>query len=100
MVNSGGSEFSKQIDRVAASKITVFTRHGCHLCHLAIELLESMRSELDFTIEKIYIDGNEKLEKLYGEQIPVIHINGEHHDFFRVDPERFRSSLEKHRQRQ
>ena len=100
MVNSGGSEFSKQIDRVSASKITVFTRHGCHLCHSAIALLESMRSELDFTIEKIYIDGNEKLEKLYGEQIPVIHIDGEHHDFFRVDPERFRSSLEKHRQRQ
>ena len=59
-----------------------------------------MRSELDFTIEKIYIDGDEKLERLYGEQIPVIHINGEHHDFFRVDPERFRSSLEKHRRRQ
>ncbi len=59
-----------------------------------------MRSELDFTIEKIYIDGDEKLERLYGEQIPVIHINGEHHDFFRVDPERFRSSLEKHRRHQ
>ncbi len=59
-----------------------------------------MRSELDFTIEKIYIEGDEKLERLYGEQIPVIHINGEHHDFFRVDPERFRSSLEKHRRRQ
>ena len=49
-----------------------------------------MRSELDFTIEKIYIDGDEKLERFYGEQVPVIHINGEHHDFFRVDPERFR----------
>ena len=59
-----------------------------------------MRSELDFTIEKIYIDGDEKLERLYGEQIPVIHINGEHHDFFRVDPERFKSSLEKHRRHQ
>ena len=59
-----------------------------------------MRSELDFTIEKIYIDDDEKLERLYGEQIPVIHINGEHHDFFRVDPERFRSSLEKHRRHQ
>ena len=59
-----------------------------------------MRSELDFTIEKIYIDGDEKLERLYGEQIPVIHINGEHHDFFRVDPDRFRSSLEKHRRHQ
>ena len=100
MVNSSGSEISKQIDKVSACRITVFTRHGCHLCHAAIELLESMRSELDFTIEKIYIDYDEKLESLYGEQIPVIHINGEHHDFFRVDPERFRSSLEKHRRHQ
>jgi glutaredoxin len=100
MVNNGGSEFSKQIDKVNTCRITVFTRHGCHLCHVAVDLLESMRSELDFTIEKIYIDGDEKLERLYGEQIPVIHINGEHHDFFRVDPDRFRSSLEKHRRRQ
>ena len=100
MVNSSDSEISKQIDKVGACKITVFTRHGCHLCHTAIELLESMRSELDFTIDKIYIDKDEKLEKLYGEQIPVIHINGEHHDFFRVDPERFRSSLERHRRHQ
>ena len=100
MVNNDGSEFSKQIDKVNACRITVFTRHGCHLCHVAVDLLESMRSELDFTIEKIYIDGDEKLERLYGEQIPVIHINGEHHDFFRVDPDRFRSSLEKHRRRQ
>ena len=43
---------------------------------------------------------NEELEKLYGEKIPVTQIDGTHHDFWRVDPERFRSSLEKHRQRQ
>lgn len=100
MVNNGGTEFSKQIDKVDACRITVYTRHGCHLCHVALDLLESMRSELDFTVEKIYIDGDEKLERFYGEQVPVIHINGEHHDFFRVDPERFRSSLEKHRRHQ
>ena len=59
-----------------------------------------MQGELKFSIEKIYIDGDLELEKLYGEQIPVIHLDGEHHDFWRVDPERFKSSLEKHRQRQ
>ena len=59
-----------------------------------------MKGELEFSIEKIYIDGDLELEKLYGEQIPVIHIDGEHHDFWRVDPERFKSSLEKHRQHQ
>ena len=80
--------------------ITVFTRHGCHLCDVAVEVLEGMSDELHFEIEKIYIDANAELEKLYGEQVPVIHIDGVHHDFFRVDPERFKSSLEKHRQRQ
>lgn len=78
--------------------ITVFSRQDCHLCDVAVELLESMRDELSFTIEKIYINGDEKLEKLYGEQIPVIQIDGKHHEFGRIDPERFRFSLEKHRQ--
>jgi glutaredoxin len=84
----------------AMTVITVFTRHGCHLCDVALEVLEGMSDELHFEIEKIYIDANMELEKLYGEQVPVIHIDGVHHDFFRVDPERFKSSLEKHRQRQ
>jgi glutaredoxin len=80
--------------------VTVYSRHGCHLCEDAVNTLESLKAELDFEIEIIYIDGNLELEKLYGEQVPVTHIGGEHHDFWRVDPIRFRSSLEKHRQRQ
>ena len=80
--------------------VTVYSRHGCHLCEDAVNTLESLKGELDFEIEIIYIDDNPELEKLYGEQVPVTHIGGEHHDFWRVDPERFRSSLEKHRQRQ
>ena len=78
--------------------VTVFSRTGCHLCHDAIELLETMKDELDFSIDVILIDGNPELEKLYGEQIPVTQIDGQHHDFWRVDPERFRSSLVKYRQ--
>jgi len=80
--------------------VTIYSRHGCHLCESAIETLESLQSELNFEIEVIYIDGDEKLEKLYGEQLPVTLIGGEHHDFWRVDPDRFRSSLERHRQSQ
>jgi glutaredoxin len=80
--------------------VTVYSRHGCHLCESAVKVLENMESELNFSLEIIYIDDNPELEKLYGNEVPVIHINGEHHDFYRVDPERFRASLEKHRRRQ
>lgn len=99
MVESVDTPDSRQIDRVRGNTVTVHTRHGCHLCESAIKVLESMQEELDFKIEKIYIDGDSNLETLYGESIPVIWIDGEHHDFWRVDPDRFRSCLEKHRQR-
>jgi glutaredoxin len=80
--------------------VTIYGRTGCHLCEDALKLLQSMQDELNFEIEEILIDGNEELEQLYGEKIPVTHIDGVHHDFWRVDPERFKSFLEKHRQRQ
>ncbi|MSZ45731.1 MAG: thioredoxin family protein, partial [Actinobacteria bacterium] len=49
--------------------------------------------EIIFGIEKILIDGDLELEAKYGEQVPVILINGAMHDFYRVDPERFRNSI-------
>ena len=80
--------------------VTIYSRLGCHLCDDAQNVLESMREELNFEIDVINIDEDAELVKLYSDQVPVIHIDGEHHDFYKVDPVRFRSSLEKHRQRQ
>ncbi len=80
--------------------VTVYSRHGCHLCESAEKTINTLAQDLEFSVEILYIDGNEELEKLYGTEVPVIHINGEHHDFYRVDPERFKTSLEKYRQHQ
>ena len=80
--------------------VTVYSRHGCHLCEGAEKTINSLAQDLEFSVEILYIDGNEELEKLYGTEVPVIHINGEHHDFYRVEPVRFKTSLEKYRQHQ
>jgi len=77
--------------------VTIYSRHGCHLCEDAEGTLESLREELNFEIEVIYIEDDAELIRLYSDQVPVIHIDGQHHDFYKVDPTRFRSSLEKHR---
>ena len=82
------------------SIVTIYTRNGCHLCEIAEGTLKGLQSELDFEIETRFIDGDLALEAKYGEQIPVILIDGEHLDFWRVNPERFRASLARHRQRQ
>ena len=79
--------------------VTIYSRTGCHLCENAEATIENLKSELDFDLEIKLIDNNPDLEKLYGYEVPVIHINGEHHDFFRVDVERFKSSLGIHHPR-
>ena len=76
-------------------EVTVYSRSNCHLCEAALEVIGEIRSEYEFTITKILIDGNAELEEKYGEQVPVILINNQPHDFFRVDPERFRLAISK-----
>ena len=52
-----------------------------------------MQSEFNFVITKKLIDGDAELEEKYGESVPVILINNEPHDFFKVSPERFRLAM-------
>jgi glutaredoxin len=76
-------------------EVTVYSRSNCHLCEVALEVISEIRNEFEFTITKILIDGNAELEEKYGDQVPVILINNQPHDFFRVDPERFRLAISK-----
>jgi glutaredoxin len=74
-------------------EVTVYSRSNCHLCDVAMVQLEILSEEFEFTIVKKLIDGDAELENRYGESVPVILINGKPHDFFRVDPERFRAAM-------
>ena len=76
-------------------EVSVYSRSNCHLCEVALEVISEIRKDFEFTITKILIDGNAELEEKYGEQVPVILINNQPHDFFRVDPERFRLAISK-----
>jgi glutaredoxin len=73
--------------------VQLYSRVGCHLCELALSTLVSLQQELTFQIEEIDINSDLALLEKYGEQVPVIHIDGKAHDFFRVDPERFRKAF-------
>lgn len=75
------------------AKVTIYSRRGCHLCEVAMEKILELKPELEFEVEEIFIDGVDRLVREYGEQVPVIHIDGKPHDFFRINEERFRSAL-------
>jgi hypothetical protein len=60
---------------------------------MAMDTARALQSELGYQIEEIFIDGDDSLTSAYGEQVPVIHIDGKPHDFFRINEERFRAAL-------
>ena len=74
-------------------KVTVYSRTGCHLCEAAIDQINTVKVNLDFDLEIKLIDGNLELEKKYGEQVPVILIDDQPHDYWRVDLDRFTSAI-------
>ena len=70
-------------------KVTVYSRTGCHLCEIAIDLIKSVKQENNFSLEIKLIDNDNELEKEYGEQVPVILIDEMVHDYWMVDLTRF-----------
>ena len=73
--------------------VTVYSRTGCHLCETAIAQIQSVKPDLNFNLEIRLIDGNPALEKQYGEQVPVILIDNQPHDYWRVDLDRFTTAI-------
>jgi glutaredoxin len=73
--------------------VTIYSRTGCHLCEVAINQIESVKSKITFDLEIKLIDDNPELEKAYGEQVPVILIDQQPHDYWRVDVDRFTKAI-------
>ena len=54
----------------------VYSRPGCHLCDVAWELLQSLQPRFGFALEKINVDDDPALAARYGEEVPVVTVNG------------------------
>ena len=74
-------------------QVVIYSRVNCHLCQEAEENVREVLTEIPFELEIIYIDGDQELERLYGEEVPVTLINGAKHDYFRVDKKRFSEAI-------
>jgi glutaredoxin len=74
-------------------KVTVYSRTGCHLCEIAIDLINSVKGSDNFSLEIKLIDNDSELQKEYGEQVPVILIDEKVHNYWRVDLIRFTKAI-------
>jgi len=75
------------------SRVTLYTKPGCHLCDDARAVVARVCAELGETFDEVDILGSPDLSARYGEEIPVTLVDGAQHDFWRVDPERLRAAL-------
>jgi hypothetical protein len=69
--------------------VSFYTRPGCHLCEVALEVIESVGQEQDFSLDVIDIEGDTELTQRYGDKIPVVLVDGRLHAKYRVDRDAF-----------
>lgn len=75
------------------TEVTVLTRQGCSLCVTAEADVERICGELSVPWSLVDVDSDPELRAEYGDQVPVILIDGVEHGYWRVDEARLRAAL-------
>jgi glutaredoxin len=75
--------------------VEIYSRPGCHLCDEAKEVIERVRRRIAFGVRVIDIETDPELEKRYGEQIPVVLVNGVLAFKYRVDEAEFERKVKR-----
>lgn len=78
-----------------APTVTLYTRVRCHLCDVAKEVIESVRTDRTFDLEIIDVDSDPALVALYTNDVPVILVNGRKAFKYRVDANELRARLDR-----
>jgi hypothetical protein len=78
---------------VTSSRITLYSRPGCHLCDDAREIIRRVASDLGVSWEERDITLSEDDMREYWDRIPVTLVDGIQHDFWRVSESRLRDAL-------
>lgn len=78
---------------MSGPRVRLYSRPGCHLCDEARIIVQQVCEEAGETFEEVDIDADPELVRRFGEQVPVTFVDGEQHDFWRVDATRLRAAL-------
>jgi hypothetical protein len=78
---------------VTEPRVLLLGRPGCHLCDDARAVVARVCADLGVGWEERDISADPDLLERYWEQIPVTLVDGEQHDFWRVDERRLRDAL-------
>ena len=66
-------------------RLTIYSRPGCHLCDEMKAVVERVRREHPIELYKVDISGDLELERRYGQEIPVLELDGKKVAKYRLD---------------
>lgn len=75
------------------SRVLLYGRTGCHLCEEARAVVVAVTGELGADFEEIDVDADPDLVRRYGDEVPVVCVDGRQIGFWRIDPARLRAAL-------
>ena len=74
-------------------KITLYGKAGCCLCDEAKAAVAEVREEIPFDLEEVDVSVDPRLNREYGERIPVVEVDGEEAFELGVDAAALRNLL-------
>jgi len=81
-------------------RLTLIGKPGCHLCDDAREVVQAVIAEIEASdapprmhLDERSILDDAELASRYAEEIPVLLIDGEVHNYWRIDPVRLKTAL-------
>ena len=75
--------------------IVIYTRRECGLCHEAAEAIAPIARQRGLAVELVDVDRDAELVRLYGNEVPVIFVNGRKAFKYRVDLAKLEALLER-----
>jgi len=75
-------------------QLTVYIRHGCHLCSEMTQALERLRPELGFDYTSVDIDAEPELRARYDTRVPVLAADGAEICYYFLDEAGLRAFLQ------
>jgi glutaredoxin len=58
------------------TKLTLYSRQDCGLCDEMKEVVRAVASKIPIEMEEVDIDGSPELRAKFGDEVPVLFING------------------------
>jgi glutaredoxin len=75
------------------TKVLLYKKEGCHLCDEAESILERLKKEKKFFLERMTLEDNTDIFERFGNKVPVVFINGRQVAEFKLDEGLFLKKL-------